>query len=292
MTAKALPLLPLLFLLLSPGVAPTAEPMSCKPSKVRHVQLTSQGKAAKYAIWYQSAAGDNCRLYRVHNFPAHPATTVTWKADNETLLAAWLPACPADTICPWIGAEKIGAQTEPGTSTLIYGANPSDSHSDSAQTFIAKPAERGELAEYQTTVRGVIEDATGKLTGVGILVDSKVEGTGPYTLSYRMSLVQEKSAPAGRHRQPVELARQITIWSPSAKKRDPGDLTVAWEEVTEGFLQRRRARLPVLALTADSPEMVTTISAKSIRLLTVPLVVRSGQKQIATTTAPAYVPVK
>ena len=47
------------------------------------------------------------------------------------------------------GAVKIGAQTEPGTSTRIYCANPSDSHSVCAQTFIAKPPKPCELPECQ-----------------------------------------------------------------------------------------------------------------------------------------------
>ena len=290
MSAKAVALLSLCVVVLTAGASAAQSVQPCRIIKVLHAEVTSQSRDAKYAVKYQSGSGEDCRIYRVRNLAGHPATLVQWKAADETLLDVQLPACPADMMCPWVAATKTGQRTQPGSSSLRYGEK--GEYSDTPDTFIEKQLAPGQHPEYQTLLQVAIADSPGKLTEFGVQVASRVEGTGPYRLTYRLSLVQGRSQPQDRYRQAVEPAHQLTIWPTAAKKEDPANLSVEWQGITPELVHPRSGENNVTtALSQSSPETVVSIVAKAIKLAWVPLIIRSGRRRIAVTTAPAYLPV-
>lgn len=290
MSVKTAIFLLLCFLLLLPNMCEAEEALNCRITKVLPVKLTSQGMDAKCAINYESAGGDICALYRVRNLPAHPATPVLWKTTtHEILMDVQIPACPPNTVCPWITVNKMGPEFEMGRSVLVYGKG-GDSHSDTVQAFIDKVGAK--VVKYQTSLTTVIEDSQGKYTEFGIEAASKVEGTGPYRLTYRLSLVGRKhQVPGGAREAVAGRARRLAIWSPAVKKPKPEELTVGWRGVTQRFYAGA-GKMVVLELTEDSPEVAVIVTAKAIKLAPVSLVIRAGGQQLAATTAAAYLPLE
>lgn len=278
-------------LALAAGASAAQNAQPCQINKALHTEVTNQGSDAKYAVKYQSGSGKDCRMYRVRNLAGHPATMVQWKAADETLLNVQLPACPAGMTCPWVAAAKRGQGTQPGSSDLRYGEK--GEYSDTPDTFTEKHPAPGQHPEYETLLQGATADSPGKLIEVGVVAASRVEGGGPYRLTYRLSLVQGGSPqPHGRNRQAVELAQQLTIWPNAAEKPRPGDLSVEWQGITPELVHLQPGEKNVTtALSQSSPETVVSIVAKAIKLARVPLIIRSGRQRIAVTTAPVYLPV-
>lgn len=234
-----------------------------------------------YVFNYQSARGDECRVYRIQNTQGKLLTPALWKDSSEVFLDVNLPECKKGAECPWTEAIKISSfEVRKGDTVLSYGVN-KDEYRDTPGAFRKTDKEMRHEA-FITRLRGVVMDAEHKTHKIDVEVESsakRLDG-GDYLLSYSFK-IDDGSDPVS--------------FLPNENARFPG-LQLYWPLPSRMFYKppsEQRFEIQKENPKEELKEIVFTLQSHSILVdwSNVLSVSKEGQL-VAATTAPAYVPAR
>ncbi len=258
-------------------LASYASPQSdCPENEKTPIGTANQGG---YRFNYQSGKGDECRTYRLRNTPGKVQTPALWKDIQEIFLDVDLPECAAGSNCPWTEAVKVSASPIiKDVTVLSYGVN-KDEYRDEPDAYRKKPAQKGKLRPFITIIRGTVADPQKKPHALALQVSSYAEGGGEgrgYTLVYSIKL--------------LEPSEPLLLLRPGVFPETSG-LGLLWEAAASETFFKQIDERKIRQLSRGFSEFGIDIRARNISVEESKLLsFYKGDKRIAATTAPAYVP--
>lgn len=254
-----------------------ADAQGCQALQKKPVGTATQGG---YQFDYESATGNNCRLYRARNGPGKVMTPMLWEHGPDTLLDVDLADCAGRSSCPWVSSVKVWGSPATTTETVLgFGVN-RDQYKEKPDAFTRQqPAEARKLLPFISSLFGSVADTPKSSVNVGVEVTSEAKRRGgpgsDYVLVYSIRLLDGSD--------PLRLL--------ASRPREGQELSIVWEAAQGEAYARQLTAKNAADLLPKERNVVVEVQAKDIVVEeSKVMAVYKGSRRIAATTAPAYRP--